>query len=330
MEDVELSGGDVRYPSIKQSIGLLLLLVLVTVGVGVVAGLLAVAVHLDPRAPILLPITNLVAIGWAVRRGWKKVGKPFASVFPLTLPPLSLFPSMALSVFGCAILVSEVDNLFRAVFPPPRELVSLFFQSIGIGTAPMIAFFTLAVVAPLTEEFLFRGLILRGFLLRYTAPKAIVVSALLFAVFHLNPWQLAGAFFLGVLFAWWYTGTRSLVSGLFGHALNNSLILLLPPLLGLAHVSIPGFTGTPVPGRAVFQPFWFDLLGAAMAGVGILDLKRRFDLLGPSAEAAWIASDEVRAIPTEATASTARETTPSLASETTAPFAGEATEDAAP
>ena len=83
------------------------------------------------------------------------------------------------------------------------------------------------IVAPLTEELLFRGVILRGLLLHYSAPKAIIASSLLFGLVHLNPWQAIGAVVLGALFGWWYVRTRSLTLCIFGHAFNNLLAVLL-------------------------------------------------------------------------------------------------------
>ena len=70
-------------------------------------------------------------------------------------------------------------------------------------------------------------MILRGLLLHYSAPTAIIASALLFGLVHLNPWQAVGAVALGVLFGWWYVRTRSLTLCIFGHAVNNLIAVLL-------------------------------------------------------------------------------------------------------
>lgn len=122
----------------------------------------------------------------------------------------------------------------------------------------------LVLVAPLTEELLMRGVFLQGFLRRYSMKKAVFLSALLFAVFHLNPWQFAAALTTGVLFAWWRIRTASLWPGIFGHALNNGLGLIT---LDLLRLEIPGYT--PHEGPAVFQPIWFNTLGVVLLAAGL-------------------------------------------------------------
>lgn len=81
----------------------------------------------------------------------------------------------------------------------------------------------ISVLGPVLEELLFRGAI-TGILLRKYAPaKAILLSALVFGIFHINPVQVVGATLSGVLFAWLYYKTGSLVPGILIHILNNSL-----------------------------------------------------------------------------------------------------------
>lgn len=57
--------------------------------------------------------------------------------------------------------------------------------------------------------------------------KAIILSALVFGIFHINPAQVAGAILSGGLFAWLYYKTGSLVPGILIHILNNSLSVFL-------------------------------------------------------------------------------------------------------
>lgn len=90
---------------------------------------------------------------------------------------------------------------------------------------------SIVVVAPLTEELLFRGAIL-GHLLR-TMKKpghAILVSALIFGLIHVNPAQVPFAFCLGLVFGWLYWRTGSLIPGILGHFLNNATATLLMAL----------------------------------------------------------------------------------------------------
>ena len=114
-------------------------------------------------------------------------------MLPLGPVPLSLLVPMAVSVLGVGILLSEADNLLRTVLPPPAWLERMFVELAAGQRSLWGSIALLVVAAPLTEEALFRGVILRGFLGRYAVRRAILASALLFAVFHLNPWQFVGA-----------------------------------------------------------------------------------------------------------------------------------------
>lgn len=81
----------------------------------------------------------------------------------------------------------------------------------------------ISVLGPVLEEMLFRGAVTKVLLRKYSPAKAILFSALIFGVFHINPVQVVGATLSGVLFAWLYYKTGSLVPGILIHILNNSL-----------------------------------------------------------------------------------------------------------
>ena len=119
-------------------------------------------------------------------------------------------------------------------------------------------------VAPLAEELLFRGVILTGFLRRYGMVRAVVFSAILFAVIHLNPCQIGAAFFGGLFLGWLYLRTGSLWPCIAMHAIYNSQCLSFSALCERWQVQIRGFTEVPSLGLIEFQPAWFD---AAWSGV---------------------------------------------------------------
>ena len=82
----------------------------------------------------------------------------------------------------------------------------------------------IAVMAPLVEELLFRGAIEGHFLQTGKRPgMAILLSALIFGLIHVNPAQVPFAFCLGLVFGWLYYRTGSIIPGMIGHFLNNSL-----------------------------------------------------------------------------------------------------------
>jgi membrane protease YdiL (CAAX protease family) len=90
----------------------------------------------------------------------------------------------------------------------------------------MASFIFICIIAPFTEEVLFRGIILNGFLKNYSVNHAIILSAVLFALFHFTIVQLPVAFIMGCFLGWLYVQTGSLALSIFAHALYNFCSIL--------------------------------------------------------------------------------------------------------
>ena len=96
-----------------------------------------------------------------------------------------------------------------------------------IMDAPIwITLLSVSIFAPLFEEWLCRGLVLRGLLQKMGPAGAICVSAIFFAVLHMNPWQAVPAFILGVLFGYVYYKTGSLKLTMLMHCVNNTFAVI--------------------------------------------------------------------------------------------------------
>lgn len=103
-----------------------------------------------------------------------------------------------------------------------------------ISTNKISTFISVVIFAPILEELFCRGIILRG-LLHHTSPiKAIILSAFMFGIMHLNPWQAIPAFIIGLLMGWIYWRTQSIWATIFLHFVNNGfsyfVTLLFPNL----------------------------------------------------------------------------------------------------
>jgi len=146
------------------------------------------------------------------------------NAFPFTRFSLSLLAPLVISGFGLSFLLVEVSGWI-----PTPAFIEEMFREIMSGN-PVAKLIALVVIAPITEEMLFRGLIFREFARRYSMRHAIFGSAALFALFHLNPWQAVVAFPVGVLAAWLVLRTGSIIPGIVLHAALNftSSFLLVP------------------------------------------------------------------------------------------------------
>lgn len=104
------------------------------------------------------------------------------------------------------------------------DIMEQTFDVLRSGWAGIL---TISVVGPVFEELLFRGAVTRALLRQNSPRKAILLSALLFGVFHLNPAQMLPAFLMGILLAWVYYKTASLIPCILMHILNNTLSVYL-------------------------------------------------------------------------------------------------------
>jgi uncharacterized protein len=117
-----------------------------------------------------------------------------ALIFGMTTPLVSLIP---------------IPEFFKAVFIELNKERGLF------------SFVTIVIAAPVLEELIFRGIILDGFLRRYSPLKAILFSSFLFGLIHFNPWQFVGAGVAGIFMGWVYYRTRNVGLTIIIHLANN-------------------------------------------------------------------------------------------------------------
>lgn len=135
-----------------------------------------------------------------------------------------------LCMVATCCLAFDMDAINSAM-PPMPEWLEKALSSMTEGNF-LLNFLSVSIFAPFFEEWLCRGTVLRG-LLNFRKPDgssmnpyvAIVVSALFFAVIHLNPWQAIPAFAIGCLMGYVYYRTGSLKLTMLMHFANNTLAL---------------------------------------------------------------------------------------------------------
>lgn len=108
------------------------------------------------------------------------------------------------------------------------ELPNLAEQQFDMILRDRWGYFAIGLLAPVCEELVFRGAVLRA-LLCWTPRHwvAIAASALFFALVHANPAQMPHAFIIGLLLGWLYYRTDSVVPGVVYHWVNNSIAYVI-------------------------------------------------------------------------------------------------------
>lgn len=104
-------------------------------------------------------------------------------------------------------------------------------------------YLSIGLLAPLVEEMVFRGAILRSLLRQQPVWVAVAISSLLFAVAHLNPAQMPHAFVVGLLLGWMYWRTGSILPGLAYHWTNNTVAYVLYNLFPVSDMKVADLFG---------------------------------------------------------------------------------------
>ncbi len=138
---------------------------------------------------------------------------------------LNLF--IILCIMGAALPVVgflNMVNLFiiEAVF---GRVVLPDIPVASNGTELLINILIIGGSAGICEEIMFRGVIQRG-MERLGAIKAILITAFLFGLVHLDFQRFLGTFVLGALIGFIVYRTNSIFGGIFAHFANNSIAVI--------------------------------------------------------------------------------------------------------
>ena len=173
------------------------------------------------KGPVVLAATvlsSVLTIVLFVRLRWTPVGRDY-----LRSRPWSALVWTGVATFGTIIPSIWLDEQLALDMPEhvERLLVDIMRQPLG--------YLFIGILAPVAEEVVFRGAVLRSLLTVMEGRwrwGAIAVSAVIFGAVHGNESQFLHAVLTGVLLGWMYERTRSIVPGLVCHWVNNSLAFL--------------------------------------------------------------------------------------------------------
>ena len=149
-----------------------------------------------------------------------------------------------------SMFVFDLPNCWNMQLTNRSSLLSQFYDMMMEVMKQMTggpfwsSFLVVAIFAPIFEEWLCRGMVLRGLLTKMKPVWAIVISALFFAVIHANPWQALNAFLIGLLMGYVYYKTGSLILTMIIHFVNNGTAVVLSNVESLKDYD-----------------YWIDILG---------------------------------------------------------------------
>jgi membrane protease YdiL (CAAX protease family) len=177
---------------------------------------------------LLLALPSLAALAVAPDRGPAVAGRPATQ----RMLALSFLLGAALWVASAGLM--EVQSL---IAPPSQEYLDLF-RALHHALAPrnaadaLLSIAVIAVLPGLCEELVVRGVLLPSLaaVIRGAAGP-IVLTALLFAGIHRDPYRFAFTFALGLVFGLVRLATRSLWPSVVAHLTLNTLTFLVAPFV---------------------------------------------------------------------------------------------------
>lgn len=162
-------------------------------------------------------LSSLTTLGVFIFLRWANVSHSYLLTRPWTV------------FFWCALAACGMIIPSLCLNEAMPELPNIVSNELDMIMKDRLGYLVIGMLAPLVEELVFRGAVLRSLLL--WKPKShwlcIAISAFFFAAAHLNPAQMPHAFLVGLLLGWLYYRTRSIAPGVVYHWVNNSIAYII-------------------------------------------------------------------------------------------------------
>ena len=143
--------------------------------------------------------------------------------------PVGVFLWCIIAAIGAII----PSTFLQESLPEWPESIQKYVDMAEVVAAQLMSttggYFIVCLLAPVTEEIVFRGAVLRT-LLAWKPERRwlmITLSALLFMLAHMNPAQMIHPFLIGLLLGWMYERTGSILPGIIYHWANNTVAYLM-------------------------------------------------------------------------------------------------------
>lgn len=151
----------------------------------------------------------------------KRCGGTFRIDVKKEFHPLELL-GIAFLIPGTQYLSAMVASLVSLIFPSWLEAYEELLETAGLGEdITLIMFIYSVLMAPISEELIFRGVTLRIAQRAFPFWIANIIQAILFGAFHMNPLQGCYTFIIGLILGYICHKGGSLYHVIFFHFLFN-------------------------------------------------------------------------------------------------------------
>jgi len=189
-----------------------------------------------------------------------------------SLSPASIIWTI-LAAASTWVIVVEMSAVQNEIFPYPKSFLDAFkgifetFHSRGLAYSLGI----MALLPAVCEEILFRGFVLTGFRKQWGTTRAVVITAILFGLFHLSPYRYIPTACLGVVIGAAVVWTGSLWAGMLAHFVANGISTVVFHLTQESHSQIMTALD-----EGDYLPLWLVALSVIMLLVSVRFLLHQY------------------------------------------------------
>ncbi|MDB9315124.1 type II CAAX endopeptidase family protein [Spirulina sp. CS-785/01] len=199
-------------------------------------GFLSVIFNLQESDPIVTYIFSIFVFGTLCL--WILFVFRFLHIkFTLILGEISYqynwFFLLILTVFLIIFSLGSALVSYSIVYAIAPQWMDDFLQSLALQDQAQSQFplvnkilevLVLIIVAPMTEEFVFRGVLLHRWATKWGLIPSIFTTSLLFGIGHINP---VGLTMVGIILCILYLKSKSLIIPIVAHGLNNGIVVII-------------------------------------------------------------------------------------------------------
>ena len=176
-----------------------------------------------------IAITELVIVAvppYFFARGLKL---DLVKTFRIRLPSLSGALMMIIIAGAGFFIMAQLQIAFTKLVEIPTSYIEatedLLLRLTDVGA--VVGTLVIVILPAICEELLFRGYILDGLTRSWGAAVGIVISGILFGMFHFDSFRFIPATLMGILFGAIVWQRGSIIYGIIGHIINNGIAFFM-------------------------------------------------------------------------------------------------------
>ena len=203
---------------------------------------------------------------WLIYMAWRKKSKLINLKEEYKVVKNNFHEILTLAILGFVFSFSMANVIPAVVYLISPDFAQSLLSSGTVGGKNYIDFAMLAIgtiiLAPIVEEFIFRGVLLQRLSIKWGLTAAIFISSVLFGFLHVEL-AVIGALTFGITASVLYKKLNSICAPMVVHAINNAFAIL-PGMVMIAKVEEAYTINNP--NTDIYLPGAIGLVTATIAG----------------------------------------------------------------